>query len=318
MIPRVMPELPEVETIRKGLEKYLVGKKIVLIEIKLPRIVTGDIKKVINGKVISVIRSGKGLVINLNNGYSIAAHIKLTGQFIYRSKETEGAKLSIKVGSQLPNRWTHVIFKLDRGGVLYYNDLRQFGWIKIVKTDEVRELPFFKELGPEPPVVEKKRVLSQVFPRENPQGDPFSGVPLPAPPVDYVLTLEKFQEIVSKSPTKIKPLLMDQKKIGGVGNIYANDALWLAEIDPRRSAKSLSLSEQAKLYKAILEVLKRGLKYSGASELNYVNTLGEEGEYQKHFLAYAQNGKPCQKCRTRMQKIFLGGRGTYFCTSCQK
>ena len=111
---------------------------------------------------------------------------------------------------------------------------------------------------------------------------------------------------------------MDQKKIGGIGNIYANDALWLAKIDPRRSAKSLSLSEQSKLYNAILEVLKKGLAHGGASELNYVNALGQEGGYQRYFLAYAQDGKPCQRCHGIMKKIFLGGRGTYFCDNCQK
>ncbi|MBI3289778.1 hypothetical protein HYZ78_00090 [Candidatus Microgenomates bacterium] len=311
-----MPELPEVETIRRGLEKYLVGKKIVDVDVRLPRIVAGSTQNVVGVKVTAVKRAGKGLIIELSNGYAIAAHIKLTGQFIYRdTRVAQVARvLSAKIGRELPNKWTHVIFNLDKGGALYYNDLRQFGWIKILPTSKVGELPFFKELGPEPPVTgpapeRSRRVTPRVLALSEVEGSP----------TDTILTLEKFREIVSKSPTKIKPLIMDQKKIGGIGNIYANDALWLAKINPSRSAKTLTSNEQKKLYEAILEVLKRGLKYGGASELTYVNALGGEGEYQKHFLAYAQDGRRCQGCkRETIQKIWLGGRGTYFCPSCQR
>ena len=111
---------------------------------------------------------------------------------------------------------------------------------------------------------------------------------------------------------------MDQKKIGGIGNIYANDALFDARIDPRKKAKKLSNEEIKKLYNSILKVLKIGLKNGGASELNYVNALGQEGKYQHHFLAYGQQGKKCVRCGGIMKKITLGGRGTYFCPSCQK
>lgn len=315
-----MPELPEVETIRRGLEKYLVGHKITGVEVRLGKMISGDTKKVLGTKVKNVRRAGKGLIIELDNNYSIAIHIKLTGQLIYQgSGVPKGIKISDKVGGQLPNKWTHVIFKLKvnlrpegirpssvedlrskesgklkvEDAYLYYNDIRQFGWIKIVKTDEVAKLPFFKELGPEPPVA--KAMGGQ------------------AP-----LTLELFEEIVSKSSTKIKPLLMDQKKIGGIGNIYANEALWVAGIDPRRTAKSLSSNEQSKLYDAILEVLKKGLKEGGATEINFVNLLGQEGGYQHHFLVYGQEGEPCPHRHGLIQKVRLGGRGTYFCPRCQR
>lgn len=314
-----MPELPEVETIRRGLEKYLVRKKIADVEVRLPRIVAGSTQDVVGGKVVAVKRAGKGLIIDLDNGYSIAVHIKLTGQLIYQGPGVlRSDTLSSKVGGALPNKWTHVIFKLKAqnskvktaDAYLFYNDLRQFGWLKIIPTRQVGELPFFKELGPEPPVVGGSRVLAKASVRS---------MAFYARSVSpSTLSLEVFKNIVSKSPTKIKPLLMDQKKIGGLGNIYANDALWLAGIDPRRPAKSLSLSEQRKLYETILEVLRRGLKYGGASELSYVNALGREGTYQRHFLAYAQNGEPCQRCHSIIKKVFLGGRGTYFCTMCQK
>ena len=110
---------------------------------------------------------------------------------------------------------------------------------------------------------------------------------------------------------------MDQKKIGGIGNIYANDALFDCAIDPRRKAKKLSNEEIKKLYDSILKVLKKGLENGGASELNFVNALGQEGKYQHNFLAYAQDGQKCVRCGGIMKKITLGGRGTYFCPECQ-
>ena len=283
-----MPELPEVETIRLGLSKYLVGHRILNVEVKLLRIFTGDKKNLINAKVISVERFGKGLVINLDNKYSIAIHIKLTGQLIYndlafvRNRNVHLSK--DKVGT-LPNKFTHIIFTLDKDASLYYNDIRQFGWIKIIKTSDLKTLSFFKDLGPEP----------------------FKD-----------LTLEKFEEIISKSASPVKVIIMDQKRIGGVGNIYANDALFLSGIDPRRKAKELSKTEVKSLYEAILTVLKSGLKYGGASELTFVNALGEEGGYQNHFLVYGKQGKPCSKDGVIIKKIFLGGRGTYFCSKHQK
>ncbi|MBI2420876.1 MAG: hypothetical protein HYV38_02220 [Candidatus Levybacteria bacterium] len=132
------------------------------------------------------------------------------------------------------------------------------------------------------------------------------------------LTFEKFKARVSISHLKIKPHLMDQKKIGGIGNIYANDALFLAGIDPRRKGHSLSEEELKKLYKAIHTVMEKGFKYGGASELTFVNVLGQEGKYQRHSLVYGKKRKPCPNCGEEIKKIFLGGRGTFFCETCQK
>lgn len=288
-----MPELPEVETIRLGLEKYLVGHKITGVEVKLRKIVTGDTADVIGAKVKAIRRAGKGLIIDLDNGYSIAIHIKLTGQLIYRGPNAPKViHLSkSKVGS-VPNKFTHVTFTLDRGGILYYNDFRQFGWIKIVETDEVVKLPFFRELGPEP-------FVGQASSEQAP------------------LSLDLFRKIVNSSKTSIKPLLMDQKKIGGVGNIYANEGLFIAKINPRRPANSLSKQEQETLYKAIIDVLKKGFKERGASELAFVDALGQEGNYQNYFLVYGQEGQACPNRNGIIRKIKLGGRGTYFCEKCQ-
>ena len=288
-----MPELPEVETIRLGLQKYLVGHKILDVEVKLKRIFSGDTKNIIGAKFKSVERFGKGLVINLDNEYCLAVHIKLTGQLIYNDLafiRNRNVHISKQKVGMLPNKFTHVIFKLDKDAYLYYNDIRQFGWIKIIKRENLSTLPFFKDLGPE--------LL------------PSSG--------QTPLTLQQFEQILSKSSIAVKVLIMDQKRIGGVGNIYANDALFLAGIDPRRSAKQITKDEAKKLYEAILEVLKNGLKYQGASELTFVNALGEEGSYQNHFLVYGKDGKKCPKDGTMIKKIFLGGRGTYFCSKHQK
>lgn len=283
-----MPELPENETIRRGLEKYVKGHKVSRVEVRFAKIIKeGDPKKLVGAKMTRARRFGKSIVLDFDNGWSLASHIKLTGQWVYDGpKKPKRAKPSEEYVAGLPNKHTHVIFHLDKGGKLYFNDVRKFGWIRIVPTHRVENISFIKELGPEP--------LGS-------------------------LTLKKFKEITSDKAGKIKTLLMDQKKIGGVGNIYANDALFLARIDPRRRAKELSDKEAERLYKAIEKVLKKGLKYGGATEINYVNALGEAGEYQNHFLAYGREGEPCpNNCGGVFQKIKIGGRGTYFCPKCQQ
>lgn len=281
-----MPELPEVETIRMGLQTYLVGHTLTAITVKLPKLFEGKTTDVTGARVTGVRRFGKGLVIDLSNGYCLAVHIKLTGQLIYRSPQTpEQVKVIKNTYSTLPHQWTHIVFSLDNQATLYYNDFRQFGWIKVVKQDELQTLPFFKNLGPE-------------FLKD--------------------LSLQQFQEIVQKSKIAIKPLLLEQKKMSGVGNIYANDALFLARIDPRKKANELSAKESEALFHAIATVLHKGLATGGASELSFVNALGQEGSYQKHFLIYGKEGKPCTICGSRIEKIMLGGRGTYLCGTCQK
>jgi len=280
-----MPELPEVETIRLGLTKYLIGHKIEDVEIRVAKIFEGNSKDIIGAIVNDVRRFGKGLVIDLSNKNSLAIHIKLTGQLIYRGRETSKIQISKeKVGEGLPNKFTHIIFKLDKNSFLYYNDQRRFGWIKVLATSEVGELPFFKNMGPEP----------------------FKD-----------LTLSKLEKIISGKNTAIKMLLMDQTRIGGIGNIYANDALNLAKIDPRRPAKSLSKQETKVLYDSILKVMEKSFKYGGASELTFVNVLGQEGEYQNHSRVYGKKGGKCPNCGGEIKKVFLGGRGTFFCERCQ-
>lgn len=292
-----MPELPEVETIRMGLAQALAGHIVENVDLRLKKIVLeGNLEDLVGSEVTGVRRFGKVLVIDFSNNLSILVHVKLTGQFVYLGpNRPSGVNFSSKlVGGNLPGKHTHVIFRLDKNGRLYYNDIRQFGWLRVILTEKVEEFKFISELGPEPLALEG------------------------AKSADF-LTLEKFKNIVSKSKTKIKVLLMNQTKIGGVGNIYANDALFLAGVDPRRPANSISQSEQSRLYDAVLEVLSRGLKHGGATELNFVNAFGEPGGYQKYFLVYSQEGESCPgKCGGKIEKIWLGGRGTYFCSVCQR
>jgi formamidopyrimidine-DNA glycosylase len=282
-----MPELPEVETMRLQLKKYLTGHKILSVDVKNRKTFQGNEKLILDTKILDTRRFGKVSVIDLANGYSILTHVKLTGQYIYRGPNLPNpSKLSPKVTGGVPGPHTLVIFDLDKGGKLYYNDVRRFGWIRIEKTAEVANESFIKKLGPEP----------------------FRD-----------LTLEIFKTILAKTSRPIKIVLMDQTKMGGVGNIYANDALWLSKIDPKRKSLSLSPGEAKDLYQAILTVLTAGLKYGGASELAFVTPDGAEGEYQNHTLAYGHDGEPCERCHKAIfKKYFLGGRGTYVCPVCQK
>jgi formamidopyrimidine-DNA glycosylase len=289
-----MPELPEVETMRLQLEKFLVGHTIESVKILNSKFQIPN-EKLIGAKIIGVRRFAKVTSIDLDDGYSILTHVKLTGQYIYRGVNLKGdVSLSRKVVGGVPGPHTHVIFNLDEGSALYYNDIRKFGWIRIVKRQDVKGESFIKKLGPEPMI-----------------GLRNSGLP--------ALTLDEFVRILSKTSRAIKVVLMDQTKIGGVGNIYANDALWLSGIDPKRKANSLQTTETQELFKAIYTVLKAGLKYGGASELAFVTPDGREGEYQNHSLVYGHQGKICTRCRKNtIEKYFLGGRGTYWCSNCQK
>ncbi len=292
-----MPELPEVETIRRGLEENLLGLKIIDIQVLLPRIFLGDKAAILETEITGVERFGKGLVINFDNQYSLAIHVKMTGQLIYEAREkrrkvvgVSKGKRSSKVMGKLPNKYTHVIFHLLKtkghplNATLFYNDIRQFGWLKVVKTTELKNMSYFHNLGPEP--------LKD-------------------------LDLRKFKIILKSSKGTIKPLLMEQTKIGGIGNIYANDALWMSKINPKRKANCLTEDETDALFHAIEAVLQKSISLGGASETNFVNALGQEGEYQKHFLVYGQNGKACKRCGVKIIRDVVGGRGTFYCSVCQ-
>lgn len=282
-----MPELPEVEAIKMQFEKYLVGHTIESVDIKNRKIFTGDEKSLIGAKITGARRFGKVLCIDLSNGVSIVTHIKLTGQFIYRGINLPNPpEISKKVAGGVPGPHTQVIFHFDRESVLYYNDIRRFGWVKLVETSKLKEQnEFVAKLGPEP----------------------FRD-----------LTFDYFSSMLTKTKRPVKVVIMDQSKMGGVGNIYANDALWKAKIHPTRPSVSLTPDEQHALYDAIHDVMRQGMKYGGASELAFVTPDGTEGSYQRHTLAYGHTGQLCTRCKqAKFVKSEVGGRGTYTCAVCQ-
>lgn len=193
-------------------------------------------------------------------------------------------RLLFRDQKNLPDAWTHVILTLSEGKELRLADTRKFGWIKLIKNQKELE-KILSEFGPEP--------------------------------LDD-LTEEKFSDILGQSGLPVKIVLMDQQKISGVGNIYANEALFLAKIDPRKKAKSLTGEEKKKLFEALEQVLKLGLKYRGASDQYYLDAFGKKGSYQNHFLVYQSRGQKCSKCGSIIKRINLGGRGTFYCPGCQR
>jgi formamidopyrimidine-DNA glycosylase len=283
-----VPELPEVETIKRSLQKSIVGKKIIDIEIFLAKQFQGEKEDVVGTKITGVGRRGKILKISLSNGQSLLIHFKLTGQLVWVPKK--GGRITLGhpipfAGAELPAKTTHVVFDIN-GGQLFFNDLRQFGWIKVVDEAGVA-----KEIGK-----------------------------LGIEPFDKEFTEKYLEEIFSRTAKPIKLVLMDQEKIAGVGNIYANDALFEAGILPTRPAKGLSDEELKRLREAVIKVLEDGLKYGGSSAADeaYIKPTGEAGEYQKHFRVYQRAGQKCPRCGGIIKRINLSGRGTYFCPICQK
>jgi formamidopyrimidine-DNA glycosylase len=293
-----MPELPEVETIRLQLDRKLKGLKITDIEILNKKSFLGppshkasEGEEVIGKKVIGVKRRAKIILIELSGGLCLAVHLKLTGQLIHSPKgggvkgcgEKEDSPFRV---CELPNKFTRVIISFDNGGRLYFNDLRMFGWMKVIK--DVKEIGGEK-LGPE-------------------AND------------EKAFTLDYFKDILAKTKKPIKLLILDQEKLAGVGNIYANEALFAAGIMPTRPANSLKDEEMKKLRSAIIKVLNEAIKHRGTSDRDeaYRQTTGEKGEYQNYLQVYGKTGKPCPKCRGKVERVALGGRGTFFCRKCQK
>ena len=283
-----MPELPEVETIKKELSKSIVGKKITGLQVLLAKQFQGRKEDVVGVKITGVGRRGKILKISLSNGKNLLIHFKLTGQLVWVPKAGESVTLGHPIpfaGAELPAKTTHIIFEID-GGKLFFNDLRQFGWIKVVSSDEAG-----KEIGK-----------------------------LGIEPSDKEFTIDYLKQIFSKPSKPIKLVLMDQEKIAGIGNIYANDALFEAGILPTRPANKLDSGEIGKLRNAIVRVLEDGLKYGGSSAEDeaYIKPTGEPGSYQEHFRVYQREGQKCLKCGGVVKRIELGGRGTFFCSKCQE
>ena len=288
-----MPELPEVETVRSQLATELKNKKINGLEIRKPKLIKGSVlgfKKIVAGtKILGVTRRAKLIIINLENKYSILVHLKMTGQLVYRNKKilTVGGH-PIKDGAKdLPNKYSHIIFSMTDGGELFFNDLRQFGYLKVVKTNKLEEIFIKSKTGPEP--------LGNSF------------------------TLELFKSLLGKkSKSRIKSLLMDQSFVAGIGNIYAAEVCFSAKVDPRRLVRSLSTKEINDIYKHIIRILKLAIKKQGTSSKNFVDAYGNPGSYVPMLKVYGRQGLKCLKCKNEIQSLKLAGRGTNYCPKCQK
>ena len=270
-----MPELPEVETIKRDIEKSLIGHKILDVWTDWGKALKPDpeaFKKVATGKKFkSVGRRAKLLIFHVDS-IPLVTHLKLSGRLLYRDQADPADK------------FTHVILKLDRGKELRFADLRKFGWMRVLK-DEGELDGVLSEFGIEP--------FTPDF------------------------TLEKFSKILQSKKTAIKPLLMDQSQIAGVGNIYADESLWCARIHPLRPANSLSEKEVKKLFTCVQDSLQSGIKDRGTSVDMYLDLFGERGGHEKNLKIFRRDGSPCSRCGSEVKKIRVGGRGTHFCPKCQ-
>jgi len=266
-----MPELPEVETIKRELERAVLGKKISEVCVYHPAVIrqpsVDKFKNGLKGAVIeSILRKAKVLILELSTGKSLVIHLKMTGQLVYPG----GSKNS------------RVTFKFSDGTSMDFNDQRLFAELRLM--DNWQDFKFIQSLGPEP----------------------------------FSITAGQFREMLSKKKTKIKPLIMDQAFISGIGNLYAAEALFRAKINPERPANSLSEKEKELLFKQIGDTLSEAIEHKGSSVDQYVQLTGKPGGYVKFHKVYDREGKPCLACKTPIKRNTLGGRGTYFCPRCQK
>ncbi|MFO8053212.1 MAG: bifunctional DNA-formamidopyrimidine glycosylase/DNA-(apurinic or apyrimidinic site) lyase [Candidatus Omnitrophota bacterium] len=266
-----MPELPEVETIKRELAENIIGEKITAVKINRAQVIKEpsplQFKKEIAGqKLEEVIRRGKLLILKLKKEKFLVIHLRMTG-WLHYGESQERAR---------------VIFNLSNGKALNYMDSRLLGQLRL--REEYQNLDFLKKLGPE------------IFDISNSQ----------------------FKEMVTGRKANIKALVMNQHFIAGVGNIYAQEALFLAKIDPRRAASSLSSQEINKLYEKLKAVLTEAIKYRGSSVDSYRDLNGEAGGMERRLKVYGKKNEPCPTCKTLLKKVVVAGRGTCFCSRCQK
>lgn len=287
-----MPELPEVEIIKRGLNRFARGKIFLEVEIrdqKVAKFSRKDFDQKIKGSQIKQVRRrAKQIIIETDGRFTLLIHLKMTGQLIFKDRlgsSGGGHPDKAYFGKRLPHKYTKIIFSLKDGAWLYFNDLRRFGWVRIVKQSNLDKI--LTSLGPEP--------LSADF------------------------SFHYLKDVINRrGRSNIKNLLMDQKEIAGIGNIYASEILFKAKLDPRRKAADLNREEIERLYRAVGSVLRRAIRYKGTSEDSYVDVKGQKGGYLPKAYVYMKEGRRCSDCSGRIKKIKINNRGTYFCPNCQK
>ncbi len=288
-----MPELPEVETIRLGLDELIVGKTIdqvlVINPSSFPNKSVEVDRYLIGASVEKLKRRAKILIIDLSTEYALVIHLKMTGQLVYVNHQHRfgaGHPNDSLVGS-LPDKSTRVILHFDDNSTLFFNDQRKFGWVKILPKYLLTDTNFFKLYGPEP--LQKK----------------------------FNLATFKSQ-LLKHSKTSIKAALLNQSIIAGIGNIYADESLWLARIHPKSLIIDLTDDDVARLFKSIIAVLKLSLQKGGSTSRNYLNAKGNKGNYLKFANVYGREGQPCLNCGQPIIKIRVASRGTHICLKCQQ
>jgi formamidopyrimidine-DNA glycosylase len=285
-----MPELPEVETIRKDLCKSILNKKIVDVKVSKRSMVEGSVKKfmddLLSNQLVDIGRTGKLLIFKLKKGNRyLLAHMKMTGQLVYAlsSKKTPGGHNFPKL-DELPNKYSHIIICFSDKSKLYFNDMRQFGYMKVVSREELEKIKL--NFGIEP--------LQSNF------------------------TWENFKTSIKGKKTNIKVFLLNQKNIAGIGNIYADEILFDAKIRPNRKIERISEKELRRIYVSAEKIIKKAIHKRGTTFSDYVDGNGHKGNFTSYLKVYDREGEKCKRCRGNIKKIRVGGRGTYFCPNCQK
>lgn len=286
-----MPELPEVETIRQGLRQNVLAKQIIAVEVKKKNIVKNPKKYFVdflqNQHFVDVSRIGKLLIFHLKNkDYFLLIHLKMTGQLIYQDKKQTlaGGHSGPKI-TDLPNKYSHVIFHFTSGVKLFFNDLRQFGYLKIVDQKE------------------KEKIVAQF------------GIE----PLQTNFTYQNFLKIFKNKRISVKALLLNQKLIAGLGNIYVDEVCHQAGVLPQRLVNTLKAEDIQKLFKACQKIIKLAISKRGTTFSDYRDTDGKSGNFSDYLKVYGRGGEACLTCRQEsLKKIKLNGRGTTFCTVCQQ
>lgn len=283
-----MPELPEVETIRRGLDGFIKGAKITKVEVLCDKSFIGLKKLVENQKIIAIRRRGKALLIDLENDNTMMIHLRMTGQLIYDGDGSErfaAGHPNDNFVDDLPNKQTRVIFELENGK-LFFNDQRKFGFVKVIETAAVENDPFIKKLAKEP----------------------------------WDMAAEEFYAKLQKHKSSpIKAVLLDQTIIAGLGNIYTDEALFESRIHPKTKAGDIDKKTAGILLKNAAHVMDVSISAGGSTLKDYVKADGTKGDYLDKFAhVYNRAGNLCTCKKAKIEKIKVAGRGTHFCPNCQK
>jgi len=287
-----MPELPEVETVRRGLSALIIGRIISNeqhdTEKGFPNAPSDVQQFLIGSKITNIRRRAKVLMIDLDSDYTLVTHLKMTGQLVYRGEQVFGAgHPTDSLVGELPDKSTRVNITFQDGSHLYFNDQRKFGWMKLYPTVEVPNIDFMKRVGPEPlePELTNKLFIERMRGRNN---------------------------------TTVKAALLDQTVIAGVGNIYADESLWGAKIHPAERVRDIGDTNLTTLLKELKYVLSLAIEKGGSTDRNYVNAEGKRGSYIDFARVFRREGQTCPRHPDQViEKIRVAGRGTHICLVCQ-